>query len=268
MTPEQTQFAAVLHKALTESTEWSTLDELGLHEVTEPPDLVVLFLELGRFAVPGPIIESFAVLPSLLSGFTGKGSLAWPPHLPHAQQADQLFVVQNGLLHHGVACSEMSSVDRSRHLVTVRAADVIGPADARAFDLGVLACSAELLGLGQALLARTVDYALHRKQFGQPIGRFQAVKHQLADTHVGLELALPLVRNAAIDPTPQQVSAAKIAANRSAYRAARVALQVHGAIGYTAEYALSRWLTRVRALITLWGTDSYHRSRVMEALCP
>jgi alkylation response protein AidB-like acyl-CoA dehydrogenase len=109
---------------------------------------------------------------------------------------------------------------------------------------------------------------LQRKQFGKAIGSFQAVKHQLADVHVGLELAEPLVFGAAVTMSSRDVSAAKIAAGRAAYRAMRTALQVHGAIGYTSELDLSRWMLKVRALVTAWGTEAYHRERLMAALCP
>jgi alkylation response protein AidB-like acyl-CoA dehydrogenase len=55
-------------------------------------------------------------------------------------------------------------------------------------------------------------------------------------------------------------------AGDAAYLAARTGLQVHGAIGYTAEFDLSLWLNRIRALHTAWGTPAYHRSRVLEHL--
>jgi alkylation response protein AidB-like acyl-CoA dehydrogenase len=107
-------------------------------------------------------------------------------------------------------------------------------------------------------------------QFGQPIGSFQAVKHMLADAAVGLELARPLLFGAAIAlGTPgaaRDVSAAKVACTDAAYRAGRAALQVHGAIGYTAEYDLALWLTKVRALTSAWGTQAFHRARVLEAI--
>ena len=116
----------------------------------------------------------------------------------------------------------------------------------------------------------SVDYATSRVQFGQPIGSFQAVKHQLADAHVGLELARPLLFGAALAlgsaTAARDASAAKVACTDAAYRAARVALQVHGAIGYTAEYDLALWLTKVRALTSAWGTQRLHRTRVLAAV--
>src|SRR5205085_1142952 len=83
------------------------------------------------------------------------------------------------------------------------------------------------------------------------------------------ELARPLLFGAALasqDTRARDVSAAKVACTDAAYRAARTALQVHGAIGYTAEYDLSLWLTKVRALVSAWGTQRFHRDRVLTAV--
>jgi alkylation response protein AidB-like acyl-CoA dehydrogenase len=118
----------------------------------------------------------------------------------------------------------------------------------------------------------TTDYAKQRKQFGKVIGQFQAIKHHLAEVAVGLEMSRPLLHGAALSvrdgslDAPHDVSAAKVACGDAAYRAARVALQVHGAIGYTQEHDLSLWLTKVRALVTAWGTISFHRGRVVDSL--
>jgi alkylation response protein AidB-like acyl-CoA dehydrogenase len=134
----------------------------------------------------------------------------------------------------------------------------------------MLAVSAQLLGLGAALLDRSVAYAKQRTQFGKPIGSFQAVKHQLADVSVGLELARPLLFGAALSlgtaTGARDVSAAKVACTDAAYRSARTALQVHGAVGYTAEYDLALWLTKIRALVSAWGTQRWHRDRVRAAI--
>jgi len=92
------------------------------------------------------------------------------------------------------------------------------------------------------------------------------VKHQLADVAVALDLARPLLCGAALSLSPRDVSAAKVACGDAAYLAARTALQVHGAIGYTAEYDLALWLTKVRALLSVWGTPRFHRDRVWAAI--
>ncbi len=136
----------------------------------------------------------------------------------------------------------------------------------QAFNAGALACAAQLLGLGRALLEMSVSYAKSRVQFGQPIGRFQATKHRLADVLIAHDFARPLLYAAAASGSARDISAAKVACGDAAYLAARSALQVHGAIGYTDEFDLSIWFTKVRALVPAWGTPAEHRARVMAAL--
>jgi hypothetical protein len=263
LSSEQTDFAAVLHGFLAAGKR--DLASLGVDEVTGPADLVVVFEELGHHAVSGPLIESLAVLPSL---GLGPGSVAFPPEVPHAVEADRYFLVEGDTVRSALASSPVPSVDPERRLVELSGGEVVAtglPVD-RAFDLGVLTCSAQLLGLGRAMLEMTTAHALARTQFGKPIGSFQAVKHHLANVLIGLELARPLVFGAAVTMSARDVSAAKVAASDAAWQAARTALQVHGAIGYTAEHALGRFLLQTRALRTAWGSPSMHRARVLEAL--
>ncbi|CAM3492148.1 acyl-CoA dehydrogenase family protein [Kibdelosporangium persicum] len=283
LSPEQAQFADTLDALLAKSdvarawaagdhepglAVWRHLADLGVTSVAqdgEPVDLVVAMEAVGFHALPGPAIETLAVLPGHTDGAL-LATVAIPPHVPYAVDAhvaERVFVLRNGVLFTGTPGQRISSVDPCRALFEVTPATEVGPLDG-AFDRGVLACSAQLLGAGRALLARSVDYVKQRTQFGKPIGSFQAVKHQLASVHVGLELARPVVYGAALNAVP--VSAAKIAAGDAAYRAARTALQVHGAIGYTVENDLSLWLSKVRALHTAWGTGSVHRARVMATL--
>jgi alkylation response protein AidB-like acyl-CoA dehydrogenase len=129
--------------------------------------------------------------------------------------------------------------------------------------LARLATAAQALGVGEALLERTVAYVRQRTQFGVPVGSFQAVKHRLADAKLALEFARPLVFGAALTLDPADVAAAKASAGEAAYATARTALQCHGAIGYTAEYELSLWLTKARALRTAWGDPDTCRAEVI-----
>jgi alkylation response protein AidB-like acyl-CoA dehydrogenase len=264
---------------------WSRLADLGVTSLgrasdgAHPVDLVVGFVELGRAAVPGPFVESVAVLGALLpeSDSEAMATLAAPPSATYAcdgDVADAVYVLDGRTLRHGVATRGPRSVDAARRLSVVTAGAVVrrGVDARRAHDLGALATAAQIHGAGQAALERAVAYAGQRTQFGKPIGSFQAVKHQLADAHVALDLAAPLLYGAALavaddaETSPRDVSAAKVACTDAAYRAARTALQVHGAIGYTAEYDLSLWLTKIRALVSAWGTQAQHRARVWEAL--
>ena len=92
------------------------------------------------------------------------------------------------------------SVDPSRKLFDVNA--IRGQPQAadvdRAYEFGVLATAAQLIGAGQAMLDMSVEYAKQRSQFGSVIGTYQAIKHKLADVHIALELARPLVYGAAL----------------------------------------------------------------------
>jgi hypothetical protein len=315
--PEQREFAASLRGLLAAAdvpavvrawaggefapgrTLWGRLADLGVTALgtperhggfgAHPVDLVLGFEELGRAAVPGPYVETVAVLPALLPGTDAEAHLpalaagelvatvSLPPDVPFAVDAaaaDAVYLLHGTTLHAATVTAQRQSVDRARQLAEVSAGEEVGTtrAGARAADLGALATAAQLLGAGRAVLDMATVYAGQRVQFGRPIGSFQAVKHQLADALVGLDLARPLLFAAALavaDDSPtvtRDVSAAKVACTDAAYRASRVALQVHGAIGYTGEYDLALWLTKIRALTTAWGTQSAHRARVLAAI--
>jgi len=260
--------------------------------------------ELGHHALPGPAAESLAAVPALLAALAetggppgGRGScgewlaglaageliatLAVPPRRSYAADAEAaglVLLAEDGAVYRACPGAGHRSVDPARSLAEVRGEQVLARdaagAVARALDFGALACSAQLLGAGRALLEASVRHAGTRVQFGRPVGAFQAVKHKLADVAIGLEFARPLLDAAAValgdgtlgDGTAtagRDVSAAKVACAGAAYRAARAALQVHGAIGYTAEHDLSLWLAKVRALVPAWGSQAEHRARVM-----
>ena len=256
---------------------WQRLAEQGvtmLATEASPVELCVAFEALGRHAVPGPWVESAAYLPVALGREVGGvATVAVPPHVPYALDADVAdevyLATADGLSPAEAAGESKRSVDRTRRLSTVvevRGAPATSLETTDAFDLAALATSAQLLGLGERVLADSVTYAKQRRQFGREIGSYQAIKHALADVRIALDFARPLIYGAALDPTPRSVSAAKVMATDAAYLAARTGLQVHGAIGYTQEFDLSIWLTKIRALVTAWGTPAFHRARVLESL--
>jgi alkylation response protein AidB-like acyl-CoA dehydrogenase len=243
------------------------------------------------------VAESVAAVPELIAALADErlsarwlpglaagdliATLALPPWLPYAADADAaglVLLAEPGAVRLAKAGARHRSVDPARSLSQARGHEVLaqGPAAAaavaRAREAGTLACAAQLLGAGRALLEAGVSHARQRSQFGRPIGSFQAVKHQLADVAIGLEFARPLLGAAAVAVTEgertaaRDVSAAKVACTAAAQRAARAALQVHGAIGYTQEHDLHLWLTKVRALAGAWGSQAGHRARVMAAI--
>jgi hypothetical protein len=274
----------------------------------DPADLVAACAELGHHAVPGPAAESIAAVPALLAALDETGqraewlaapagadlradwlaalaagdliaTLAVPPRLPFAADAEAaglVLLARADVIQVAGTGASHRSVDAARSLSAVAGHGIVargaGAAVARALDMGALACSAQLLGAGRALLEASVCHAGLRTQFGRPVGAFQAVKHKLADVAIGLEFARPLLDAAAAAigsgcaTAERDVSAAKVACADAASLAALAALQVHGAIGYTAEHDLSLWLTKVRALVPAWGSQAEHRERVMAAL--
>lgn len=274
---------------------WSRLAELGVTALAvpeesgglgaHPVDLVVAVERLGRWCVPGPLAESLAVAPVLLAGDERAAALAagdliataaMPPLVPHAVDAEFAgiaLLAAEGLVTDATPSAGHPSVDPSRRLFDLSPAGDSREADtARAYDFGALATAAQLVGAGQAMLDMSVDYAKQRNQFGRPIGSYQAIKHKLADVHIALELARPLLFGAALSladrsgVAARDVSAAKAAAAEAALLSARASLQTHGAIGYTAEHDLSQLLLRVQALRSAWGDPASHRRRVLEAL--
>jgi alkylation response protein AidB-like acyl-CoA dehydrogenase len=254
---------------------WARLADLGVTALTvperfdglaaHPVDLVVALERLGRWCVPGPVTESVAVAPILLANDDRCAALAAgelivtvaiPPQVPRAVDAEVAGLVlaaeTDGRVSEARIGDRHESVDPSRHLFDAEPVSEAWQANvARAYEFGVLATAAQLVGAGQALLDAAVDYAKQRAQFGRVIGSYQAIKHKLADVHIALELVRPLVYGAALSladqspDTARDVSAAKTAASDAALLAARSALQTHGAIGFTAEHDLSLWLLRV-----------------------
>ena len=274
---------------------WATLADLGVTALAvgedhdgigaHPVDLVVAQERLGAHCVPGPVTESIAVAPILLASDDRSAALAAgeliataaiAPQMPRAVDAGfagLVLVADSDQVYDGVAGDSRDSLDPSRKLFDVSTSGTGWAADVqRAREYGALATAAQLIGAGQAMLDASVAYAKQRSQFGRLIGSYQAIKHKLADVHIALELARPLVYGAALSlgadsaDTARDVSAAKVAAAEAGLLAARSALQTHGAIGFTQEHDLGLLLLRAQALRSAWGDPTAHRRRVLEAL--
>ncbi len=195
--------------------------------------------------------------------------------LPHG---DELHLVPRAL----VDVTANPSIDLSRRLASLAwepnsATRVAAGAEGRrlwaaALDRGTLSVAGQLLGLAQRMLDLAVDYAAQRRQFGKPIGSFQAVKHHLADVATKIEFAKPVLYRAADalarghHDAPVHASHAKLACGAAAWLAARHGIQVHGAMGYTWEVDLQMFMKRSWALDASWGDRGFHKSRVAEAV--
>jgi alkylation response protein AidB-like acyl-CoA dehydrogenase len=267
---------------------------LGLDEDA----LVPVLQRVGYSGLPGPAVETVAVaapllaaaghaaLPDLLSGAAlvtaclGTAAGAGEP-VPYLEMADYVLLRGDDDAVRLFAVGEIDAepvraVDGSRQLARLRATPAGGTviaagADA-AWQRGVLGTAAMLVGLAERMLSMTVDYVASRRQFGVPVGSFQAIKHRLADAYVGVEFARPAVLAAgwalaaAAPDADEQTSIAKVLASDAATAVAAAALQCHGAIGYTTEYDLHLFAKRAWALAASWGSASWHRRRLAAIL--
>ena len=120
------------------------------------------------------------------------------------------------------------------------------------------------MGLAQACLDEALNYARQRKQFGQPISRFQAIQFKLADMEMEIEVARNMYYKAAWlqmqgKPFSKEASIAKLFASEVARRAADSAVQIHGGNGFMDEYAVSRYWRNVKAGEIGEGTSEVQR---------
>lgn len=285
---------------------WRDLAAVGVQGLLAPESaggsqldgltMAVVLAECGRAAVPLPVMETAAVTVPLLASTGDPASM-----LPAIVDGSSIVTLATGASRHAPASSiagyfvvasddaallyprdevdiePVESVDRTRDLaaVTPRGSGIEIGSRSTVDELASLASSAVLLGLGRALVETTVAYVKDRKQFGVPVGSFQAVKHQLADAHLRTEFAAPVVWAASHSCYPggdagaerlRMLSMAKAMASDAATFAARVALQCHGAMGYTDDYPLHMWLKRVWCLAAAHGSASAHRSLVAREL--
>lgn len=266
-------------------------------------DLVPLLVECGRVALPDPVSSTAYVASGLLRdntsdparallgriadgsatvgvGFSGSANLTAAATIDAFLMCDrdEVHLLGSG----DVSIRPVQSVDGARALGVVEwepsgdtlivSGEAGSHAVTRAFDRAALGAAAQLVGLGGAMIDMTVAYAGERRQFGVPIGSFQAVKHHLADAALAVAFAEPLVLRAANslahgDPdAPVHVSMAKARASEAALVASDAALQCHGAIGYTVEYDLHLFMKRSWALAARYGDADFHRDRIRIAL--
>jgi alkylation response protein AidB-like acyl-CoA dehydrogenase len=273
---------------------------LGMNEI----DLVRVLVEIGRAALAEPVVSTAIVavplirdsgndtlisewLPRIAAG-EARVAVAQPtsPFVSDVHVADLVIARSGDALYavpgESVSATAQLSNDPSQKLFTIEfeardewqiaAGKDADRLESAALDRGALACAAQALGACEQLIAMSVEYTTQRKQFGVPIGSFQAVKHQVANIKVALEYARSHVERAAHSVAHDgvgrsiDVSMAKISAGEAALAGAETSLQVHGALGYTWEQDLHVWMRRAWTLDLAWGSTAWHRARLAEAL--
>jgi alkylation response protein AidB-like acyl-CoA dehydrogenase len=139
---------------------------------------------------------------------------------------------------------------------------------AAALDVGLAALCADAVGVMQALVDATVDYVRQRQQFGQPIGRFQALQHRIADMLIHLEQARSMSYLAALRCSGDDVgerrralSAAKAVIGQACRFVGQQAVQLHGGMGMTDELRVSHWFKRLTAADLMFGDSDTHLQR-------
>jgi alkylation response protein AidB-like acyl-CoA dehydrogenase len=212
------------------------------------------------------------------------------PNTPHGSVADGLLVAARGdagpVLCH-VACSTAGVRAVERRTVDGADAAAVSFADAearvvvgadrapgliaRARDQLVLAASAELLGAMEQAHTVALEYARTRQQFDRPIGSFQALQHRAVTDHIEVELTRSLLYQvcAALDEDragPGLASAVKAKASAAALAVTKSAIQMHGAIGYTSELDVGRYMKRAMTLAAQHGNAAWHRRRYAQAI--
>lgn len=263
-------------------------DGLGVREA------VLVFEELGRGLVPGPVVATHLAAglvdgasdgQAIISTFDPAGSSIV---VEHAMQADWLLWFDGGtvrLIDPGGldlvpvnrpldALTPVWSCSADLDAVRASSATLVDGNEAVTLErVGVLLTAALQVGIAGAATDLANAYAKEREQFGRPIGSFQAVKHLLAEMFVHADVARSAARSAACvldgagDIAPDRaVSGAKAVAGEAAIFCGRTGIQIHGGMGFTWEVDAQRYWKRAVVLDTEFGSSEQHAMVVADLL--
>jgi alkylation response protein AidB-like acyl-CoA dehydrogenase len=278
---------------------WTELAEMGVFALRLPErdggvelgwaDAVLVFEELGRALVPGPLVWSHLAAGLVDGAGTGEVIVGGverddPSRLiEHFGSIDRLLVLDDRgawlVAADDVQAEALTPLDPltavSRLTVELpqgeRLLDADGAAELR--RQGAALVSGLALGLSEAATDLAVAYAQERRQFDKPIGAFQAVKHILADMFTRTEVARSAVYAAGVtldDPgvgsVERAVAAAKLTAAEAAVSNGKSCIQVHGGMGYTWEVDAHLFFKRAYAVEPLFGSREVWADRMADVL--
>jgi alkylation response protein AidB-like acyl-CoA dehydrogenase len=292
-------------KAYDEAT-WRELSELGWPGIfiaeehggqgLGTVELVILQEELGYALAPAPFLSNAAAGLALVHGGSDEQRERWLPGIasgeargtvgfasggeaalvPDADSAEVIVLLEGdaGTVMEASAAEvePVETIDPTRRFARVRGdgGESLGGDVGAARDRIAAAVAAELTGVSQRALETAVEYARERKQFGRPIGSYQAVSHRCAQMLLEVESARSATYYAgwAADSEPETLpiaaAMAKAYASDAGWRVTAAALQVLGGIGFTWEHDLHFLLKRAKVDGILFGSARDHRERVAE----
>jgi alkylation response protein AidB-like acyl-CoA dehydrogenase len=243
-------------------------------------DCVVVFEQLGRACIPGPLVASLLLGAGKIAGLVERPA-AGPAWIEHLDVLDQLFVFDGDdvqVLDPAGLSSALSTWPLDP-LTPVSAVDDLAggaPFDVDGVELrrtGAVLTAALQLGMTDRCTEMAVAYAKEREQFDRPIGGFQAIKHLCADMLVRTEVlrAAVYAAGAQLDEpdrtdVDRAVSGAKALAGEAAVLNGKTATQVYGGMGFTWEVDVHLYLKRAWVLDTHFGSSDDHADRVAGAL--
>jgi pimeloyl-CoA dehydrogenase small subunit len=145
------------------------------------------------------------------------------------------------------------------------------PVIERVVEAGIAATAAEVVGAMEAMQAMTLDYLKTRQQFGRPIGDNQALQHRAAEMMVALEqgrsmamLAAMMVEEPEAEDRARNISMAKVGVGQAGRFVSQNAIQLHGGIGMTEEYAVGHFFRRVMVIEHMFGDAAHHLDRLAD----
>jgi alkylation response protein AidB-like acyl-CoA dehydrogenase len=260
-------------------------------------ELVILMEELGYALAPVPFLSNAAAGLALQFAGTDEQKERWLPGIasgeargtvgmlrdgearlvPDADSAEVIVLIgSDGSTSVVDAASAevepFETMDRTRRFARVRAdgGEPLGGDCFAAGDRIATALAAETVGVAQKAMEMAVEYARDRKQFGRPIGSYQAVSHRCAQMLLEVEGSRSAAYYAGwcADAEPESLAAAasmaKAYSSDAGWRVCGSSLQVHGGIGFTWEHDLHFYLKRAKTNAMLFGSAREHRERVAE----
>jgi alkylation response protein AidB-like acyl-CoA dehydrogenase len=264
-----------------EADRWPELAELGWLDVAEADlgfvEEALLLEELGYALYPGPYLAHVMTLPALSPedrAAAARGEVRWSAEgggiTPWLLQVDR--VIDSDGNAQPARGEEVPSIDPSRPVGRLERTNGEPVPGGRGVHRARAALAAEAVGVAQRALDLGIEHAKTRQQFGKPIGTYQAVSHQLADTYTDVELARSLAYWAAwcVAEEDEQAALAAAAANafctEAAVRACERSIQVHGGIGFTWEHPLHRFYKRALWLNQFGTSPAKLRLQIADAI--